>query len=198
MAEEDFMVDPGISVQYGIRNPSFPWATVITSVLTALAALAGSWLVNRHQTKLQDRRLTVKEDARRRTALRANGEELVRLSDEWLRTFIAGTDLIKAELAGNDLTPDTVRKGMDTGTMSERIRLLVDIDFPEASATQDALDTIWNRAMALLERTQLNARSKADLKDALDQLHGLQSEALVLSKVFRKAVVELIKGKCLA
>jgi len=132
------MMDPGISVQYGGGGSSFSWMTFATGVVTAAAALTGSWLGNAYQARLQRDRLTADDKVRDRAALRAHGEEIVTLVREWLDVFANGLRDLERDLLHNSIRPETVAK-IEYGEKITRATMLTRIDFPESVDLLDLL-----------------------------------------------------------
>ena len=143
------MFDQGISVQYGTSNSW--WGSLIagafSSIIAAGAAILSAFLVNRHQTQLQDTRMKTEETRARREAQRAHGEELYRLFDEWFTRMLNDTSALVRKYALHEaLTAEDAKLTIGDTAKYQRIMLLAHLDFP---IVKDAMNEIGQICIAM-------------------------------------------------
>jgi hypothetical protein len=170
------MLDPGISVQYGTSGSW--WGPIIagtcSAAIAAGAAILSAFLVNmhqtqlqddvnRHQTRLQDTRLQAEETRARMDAQRVHGEELYRLFVEWLEKMLNDTsELVHKHARKEVLTAEDARVTIGDTAKYQRIILLAHLDFPVVKEVMGEIAVILNEmrsASAKITTEQLRSEA---------------------------------------
>lgn len=187
------MVDPGISVQYGSGGSSFPWVTLLTGVVTALAALSGSWIGNANQARLQREKLAAEEEVRKRAALRAHGEEIVILVREWLDVFGKGLQDLQNDLLRGRIRQETSSQ-IEFGGKITRATMLTRIDFPDNVLVLETLLKCRREGNDILVQGR-EAKRSAERQIQADRIESHHVDLNKAQREFVVAVTESIRNR---